>query len=138
MIMNWQKESKLDCLKLIDEGICHADCCGIVPFTLSFWNTHKELAQITYCHPQKIDGSEMYFIHGKDRYCVFLNRETGRCAIYVNRPEACRRMGEPGCPPVLECPFFGQDGSLRTRAERRRFIRATKKRADVVWGDVIS
>lgn len=128
----------MNCLKLIDAGKCHADCCGIIPFALSFWNAHKESAQVKYSHPKKIDGTELYLIAGTDPYCVFLNRETRRCAIYDDRPKTCREMGEPDCPSILECPHYASDGSLRTRAERRRFIRETRNRIDVVWGDVTS
>jgi len=120
----------MDCLTLIEERMCRADCCGIIPFSLSFWIQHRKFSQVDVRGLMNVYNG-VGIVKTQDGYCAFLIRATRRCAIYLHRPALCRDMGE-GRDPLLECPHFNSDGALRTRAERKRFIRENSKRIDLV------
>jgi Fe-S-cluster containining protein len=63
--------------------VCHAVCCK-----LSFALTSAEVDS----GKVKWDLGFPYFIrHGSNSYCTHNDTETGRCAIYADRPGVCRR-----------------------------------------------
>lgn len=113
--MRWEDE----CKSLIDDGICHADCCGIVPYPEGFYRTHL---QATKCVCRVVPGGLYEWIIGPDETCVFVNPGDFLCNVYDDRPRLCRIFGASE-EFYLRCPWLKPDGSRRTRSERRRFHR---------------
>jgi Fe-S-cluster containining protein len=62
--------------------LCRAACCRI-PFALSREDIREGIVCWSLGEPYLID-------HGKDGYCIHLERGTYGCTIYRNRPVPCR------------------------------------------------
>lgn len=102
----------LRCSKAIKAGICHADCCGLMPMEPEVWEKHKDKA---LCEVESIVDAEGYVIVvTPDRYCIFLDRHTYQCAIYNDRPAVCRLYGKI---KDLPCPWLKRNGKFRSSRE---------------------
>ena len=95
-----------DCSKLIAAGICHADCCGPIPFKRSFIENHGDKLQrrVRVWKPllklrkkgKPIDTGKIIPIC-EVPVCPFLT-ETYHCAIYDIRPNVCKKIGTKAHP----------------------------------------
>jgi len=99
----------LRCSKAINKGICHGDCCGLVPMEPDVWEQHKEQAQVEV--ENILDAEGYVVVVTGDRYCIFLDRQTYRCIIYDNRPNVCRLYGKI---KALPCPWLKRNGKFRS------------------------
>lgn len=112
----------IDCKKLIDQKICHADCCGAVPIPKQIAKRFEHLQQrkvleiVDWDDPRNPNDILPVTESGR---CVFLKTDY-KCAIYDYRPWVCRNYG---LRPNLECPYFNMKGRLRSPAKQRRMQR---------------
>ena len=114
------------CREAIASGICHADCCGLVPFHIQFYAQHEEL--VIEAWVERLLRIENYTLPiTDDLRCCFLDREELKCLIYEERPEICRLFGYVD---ELRCPYYDTEGTKRSRAERRRVQRAAESSID--------
>jgi Fe-S-cluster containining protein len=91
-----------------DVSICHAACCGPVPFTKAQFNGNRHLLQ-RKVEVQEFIGGTVVAVDDK-LVCGFLTSDY-RCAIYDNRPEVCRAFARRGeTHPMLKCREFLVDG----------------------------
>lgn len=117
-----------ECLKLVTEGTCEADCCGCVPFKRELVGRHT--ADIQEQFKDALMGNEEWIWPlTDDLHCVFLNRDTHLCAIYSERLDMCIKFGDESHVQMC-CPYLRADGTRRNRAERRRTQRAVAKGQD--------
>ena len=86
----------MQCKELIEKGICHADCCGLV------WDKEENIIPVDE--------------NGK---CTNLD-ENLQCKIYDKRPSVCRKYGTI---EELQCPYIDLRGRIRTPAKQRRMQR---------------
>jgi hypothetical protein len=70
----------VDCASRID--LCKAACCRL-PFALSKQDIREGIIRWDLGQPYLID-------QGKDGYCNHMDRCTGRCTVYEQRPVPCR------------------------------------------------
>lgn len=112
------------CRETIASGICHADCCGLIPFSDMFYAEHHELV-IEERIEQLLRVPEVNVVLPitDDMKCCFLDRQELLCRVYDDRPEICRIFGHKD---ELRCPYWNSEGRERTRAQRRRIKRATE------------
>jgi len=107
------------CGELIKKGVCHSDCCGVVPLPADVWERNKHLIQ----RPLKevVPGShqEVYPLPEEGVSCLFLTKEC-KCAIYNDRPKVCSMYG---LHPDLECPYLKPNGHLRSEAKQKQVQR---------------
>jgi len=73
-------EADVDCLKRL--STCKAICCKF-PFALSKQDVTEGIIRWEFSRPYLI-------AHGKDGYCVHLDREKYRCTVREQRPLPCR------------------------------------------------
>ena len=112
----------MKCKEMIACGKCHGDCCGIVALykDVAKRNEHKAQRKVT----EVLEYSETEVLPvTEDMKCVFL-QEDYSCAIYVERPEVCRRYG---FEPQLPCPYLKPNDNPRTPAKTRRTLRFIKR-----------
>ena len=121
------------CLATVEEGRCQADCCGIIPMDVGFWEQHKDQAAVDPTEILNIDPYQ--FINTVDDKCVFLHREHNICCIYTSRPDVCIQFGMSN-HPVLACPYIAPSGEKRRRAERRELQRRMCKRKSSQAGKI--
>lgn len=98
------------------------ECCGVVPIEAQVYNGAKSLI----CQPviTEMEIEDGYVVPITDTgTCAFLNGDKS-CAIYFNRPQVCR---DYGIIVKLPCHRLTPDGTLRTRAERRRIRKLIDK-----------
>lgn len=106
--------AKIPCMEAIKIGVCHADCCGIVPINSMLFESLKGHVVVA---PTKLVSIRDFVIPiCDDVQCPFLKRKTLSCAIYDQRPVVCQHYGNADLP----CPYYDETGNLRTRADRRR------------------
>ncbi len=110
------------CSRLIEAGVCHADCCGVLPVSPEFWEKWRFRAQVPVDRIVRVKG--FMFIHTSDLRCVFLDRESFKCVIYPARPKICRVYGHL---EDLPCPYLRADGTERSEEE----IAEVKRRVGV-------
>jgi len=119
------------CDRLICEGKCRSDCCGIIPIQKELVNRFRErLSDVN----EEVEAGEELFLMTDDFMCAFLDRESRRCRIYDDRPEVCRTYGETK-DPRLQCPRLKPNGNPRSvnsakiidRDTGRRMKEATKR-----------
>lgn len=96
------------------------ECCGIFPLNIPLINKHQ-INQEYIVKQTRIDN--IAIIETKDNYCIFLDRNDGKCLIYEDRPQICRDYGKV---EGLLCHHIRPDGSIRTRAERREIKHRTE------------
>lgn len=101
-----------NCVELIKQGKCKADCCGVVPIYESYWKLLKKYAQTNDYKIFKFKCCGQTFIKAltKDFKCVFL-RQDFSCAIYHShlRSEICKIYGHNDHEPLLACPHINED-----------------------------
>lgn len=99
---------------------CKASCCGIVPFSKPIYAKHQDHR----CVPEVdlLEVTDIVIPITKDLRCIFLNRETHQCSIYLDRPKLCSIFGYTD---GLLCIWCDEQGNERTRSERRRLERTT-------------
>ena len=76
----FEHDAKVDCQNRLH--ICSAICCKL-PFALSRQDVEEGIIRWDFGRPYLIS-------HDTDGYCVHLNRETHKCAVYEHRPVPCR------------------------------------------------
>lgn len=82
---------------------CKAACCGFAPIPADLYERRKYLIQRKVAMIQELPGKHVIAVD-KNGVCAFLTCEY-TCAIYDERPEICRRFGEPNeTHPFLKCP----------------------------------
>ena len=74
------QEVSLDCRNRLH--LCRAACCRI-PFALSRQDIREGIICWSLGEPYLIE-------HGRDGYCIHMDRDTLGCAIYPHRPVPCR------------------------------------------------
>jgi len=95
-----------DCKKIIASGVCRADCCGPVPIPRAEWLSLRSAA----VRPirEVLDAGDHVVAMGSDMHCVFLKADWS-CGIYAQRPEVCRKFGDPiETHPCLQCPHVNK------------------------------
>lgn len=114
--------TEINCREAIASGVCHADCCGLIPFNLQFYAQHHEL--VVDERVERLLRIENFTLPiTDDLQCCFLDREDLKCLIYDDRPGICRLFGNID---NLRCPYYDSQGNSRTRSERRRILRAAE------------
>lgn len=105
---------------------CGADCCDMTPMLLQTFEDNWPLVQVPIVERIPIqsrrpeEGNYVLPVTA-DSKCVFLDREKLICVIHADRPNVCSDFG---VLPELPCPYFDMAGNRRSRADRRRTIRA--------------
>ncbi len=101
-----------DCLKLIKEGKCKADCCGCIPLNERYWRILKKHVQTDDYKIFKFKsfGENMVKAVTKDFKCVFVKPDY-TCAIHNShlRSEVCKKFGQDATEPLLACPNINED-----------------------------
>lgn len=101
-----------NCVEMIKQGKCKADCCGVVPIYESYWKLLKKHAQTQDYTIFKFKHQGIKYIKAltKDFKCVFLNSDN-LCAIYKShlRSEICKIYGHDPNEPLLACPHINED-----------------------------
>jgi Fe-S-cluster containining protein len=116
------------CREAIASGICHADCCGLIPFGDRFYAQHHELVSEDRLERLlRLSNTNFVLPITDDFRCCFLDRQELKCLIYDERPEICRLFGNVD---KLRCPYYDTAGNKRTRAERRRIKKAAEAGID--------
>jgi len=114
-----------DCRTAIKAGLCKGgiDCCRIVGIPLAVVKKYEHLKQVEVL---KVfgDKNDVVYPVTPDKRCVFLNRKSGLCMIYEDRPAVCRHYGRF---PEAECPFLTITGRLRTKEEIKKTVEMNKK-----------
>lgn len=83
---------------------CGAECCGLAPIPRDLFERRKYLLQRQVTELQ-LSGNHVVVVDANG-ICGFLTCER-TCAIYDERPEICRRFGEPTeTHPFLRCPYM--------------------------------
>lgn len=77
---NYQGSVTIDCENR--RHLCHAACCRL-RFALSIQDLEEGKVRWDLGHPYMIR-------HSPDGYCHHLDRESGHCGVYANRPLTCR------------------------------------------------
>lgn len=103
---------KINCLELIEKGVCKSDCCGVVPFKKGWVEKHKADIQKQFITKHEI-GRNLFVYETANLKCIFLTSKN-RCAVYDDRPEICRLFGTGTGTihgqirniddPLLKCP----------------------------------
>lgn len=92
------------CREIIDAGNCKGNCCGIIPFSVKFWQKNKELTQTLIL--AEIKSLENYIIPvTEDLKCPFLMEKDYLCVVYERRPDVCKKFGNGDPHPLLQCPY---------------------------------
>ena len=107
------------CQQFVESGKCHTECCGVMVFDADWYIKHRD--QALKPHEAKYDGKQYIFVFTDDFSCIFLNTQK-KCVIYDERPEICRQYGVSEHREI-QCPYLCPDGSIRTRADRRRLLK---------------
>ena len=113
---------EFDCLGLMKQGKCHADCCGTVPIPKQIVKRFEHLQQREVLEIGDWSDSNNpndILPVTEDGRCVFLKPDY-MCAIYDNRPSVCKNYG---LIPKLQCPYFNMKGGLRSPAKQKRMQR---------------
>ena len=112
------------CKQLIETKKCRGDCCGPTPMPPDYIVKFKDqlCAKITLTHVTSMGDQVWHVHHTEDMFCVFLNRDTRLCSIYEHRTWTCKVYGQ-SADPGLWCSRIAPDGTVRTRADRRRVLR---------------
>lgn len=101
-----------NCIELIKQGKCKADCCGVVPILEQYWRILKKYAQTNDYKIFKFKHNGNTYIKAltKDFKCVFLNSEC-LCSIHNShlRSEICKIYGYDNKEPLLACPHINED-----------------------------
>lgn len=103
----WKKGNPLPCSE------CKGQCCTYPPFTAQEWDT----VRMKYGLP---DGSAVGMfasaripvVDDGSGTCAYLERLTGRCTIYDDRPLMCRLYGEDERMP---CAYVEPERAAQTR-----------------------
>jgi hypothetical protein len=77
---DFQNGAEINCKKRVH--LCQAACCRL-PLALSREDVQEGLVRWDL-------GQPYILARGRDGYCVHLDRETYRCAVYAQRPIPCR------------------------------------------------
>ena len=101
-----------NCVELIKQGKCKADCCGVVPIMENYWKILKKFAvrkdykifKFKYC------GDKFVKALTSDFKCVFL-KDDFSCAIHNSnlRSDVCKKYGLDENEPLLACPHINED-----------------------------
>ena len=116
----------IDCSKLIKEGICKADCCGVVTFTNEFLKMHRDKFQqqvVQWINKSEVEGT----IITKNGTCIFLTKDF-KCSIYEERPEICKLFGTGSGikgeeEVLLFCPYAKPNGNPWSEGKKKRILR---------------
>jgi Fe-S-cluster containining protein len=109
---------------------CKGECCGIVPIPYIVFKSNEDVIQ---CTPKRVDTIRLKDKRAvvlpvtDDLKCVFLNRETFKCAIYEERPDVCRLYGQN---VRLLCAYVDMTGKFRGMRDRVRVARILDKKAE--------
>ena len=121
-----------DCKKLIAEGKCKADCCGIVPMEYHAFFQIKSKAYIKDFEVKKFKMKGVQFCTpiAKDFMCVFLNRETYSCEIYNSprKPNLCRQFGMSSTETLLACRHINPELAHKIDEEANKTIEELKRK----------
>lgn len=101
------------CEELNKKGMCHGNCCGIIPIESKTLYRNRHLWQVKVI--KQIPTSIGIFPETEDMHCVFLSRKTSRCMIYKDRPEVCHQYGTV---KEIQCPYINMKGERRTKEEQ--------------------
>lgn len=77
---DFDQEAEIDCQAHL--STCKAACCKM-PFALSKQDIDEGVIKWEFGRPYMI-------AHGKDGYCIHLDRETYQCTVHDKRPIPCR------------------------------------------------
>lgn len=125
-----------DCARLIAEGKCKADCCGIVPFEYHKFTQIKHLAYEKNYEVKKFKAMGVQFITAiaEDGMCVFLDREKYSCNIYRSprKPDICKQFGMSRTEPLLACRHINPDFADRIDAEANRVFDDVKRKYEEI------
>ncbi len=117
----------IDCSKCPEPG----SCCGPFEMEPGFIEKHKDKIQKK---PEKIvETSIGECALCDDLGCIFLNRETKKCAIYEDRPWICKDYGLVDDIRIM-CPWFKANGNPRSEASRKKIGRWHKNH-NPVWNE---
>lgn len=128
-----------DCRKLIAEGKCKADCCGIVPFEDRIFQQIKKNAYEKDYEQKVIKNKGQKFVIpiSKDFKCIFLNREDCSCVIYNSprKPDLCRQFGMSETEVLLACMHINPDKKNLIEGEANETLEQIQKVYDRMGGD---
>ena len=116
------------CKQLIETKKCRGNCCGPTPMPPDYIVKFKDqlCAEVVSTTKVYMRGETWHVHHTGDMFCIFLNREKRLCSIYEHRTWICKAYGESD-DLRLWCSKIAQDGTLRTRADRRRVLRGSER-----------
>lgn len=101
-----------NCVELIKQGKCKADCCGVVPIYEPYWKRLKKYALTKDYEIFKFKYQGETFVKAltKEFKCVFLSPDY-KCAIHNSplRSEVCKKYGLDDNEPLLACPHINED-----------------------------
>lgn len=120
-----------DCKKLIEDGKCKADCCGVVPIEYHIFQQIKKFAYEKKFEIKKFStkGKQFCTPIAEDGKCVFLNRKTYLCEIYNSprKPEICSQFGMNEKVTLLACPHINQELTEKIDTEVDSVLERIKK-----------
>jgi Fe-S-cluster containining protein len=111
-----------NCLKLLREERCHANCCGCIPMSEEFFYSHQKFVRRAIEELIPLEDNEVYPAT-KSGKCVFLS-ESNECLVYEERPQVCR---DYGFKDNLFCPFIKPNGNIRSEGDMKRTLRTTNR-----------
>ena len=125
-----------DCAKLIAEGKCKADCCGIVPMEYHKFLQIKHLAYEKNFEVKKFKmrGEQYCTPIAEDGKCVFLNRELYSCEIYNSprKPDLCRQFGMSRTETLLACRHINPDLAQKIDDEAEKVMEDIKRQYEAI------
>ncbi len=102
------------------EAGCNQECCFPIPLPYRLWKKRSDEARECRVFKERVSGETWILAVPVDGEvsCVFLKR--GRCVVYRDRPDVCRRYG---VSEDLQCPYLDLDGDPRPRGEVEKFLK---------------
>ncbi len=93
-------------------------CCENVPILSHDYELLKSFAYSEIIEETRVlihAGYSVIIPKTSDGWCAFLNKETRKCMVYINRPDICRLYGTK----ILPCIFIRPDGKRRKKSEMK-------------------
>lgn len=120
-----------DCRKLIKEGKCQADCCGIVPFDAHLFRMIRSKAVVKDYEIQefKTKGQKFVMPVAEDYKCIFLDRQNCSCVIYKHpaKPNLCKMFGTVENEPLMACRHINPELASKIDEEANATFEQIKK-----------
>jgi Fe-S-cluster containining protein len=103
----WKLGDPLPC------GECKGKCCTYPPFTNAEWDKVRTKYGLPYGAAVGLfAGASIPVIDDGSGTCAYLDRPTGRCNIYEDRPQMCKDYGEKESMP---CMYVEPEKAAKTR-----------------------